>query len=45
MSYERGRQALNLQMPERIPHTEYVSNRAWVKRLTEERLSDGVCAE
>ncbi|MGD9496095.1 MAG: uroporphyrinogen decarboxylase family protein [Armatimonadota bacterium] len=34
MSYERGWQALNLQMPDRIPHTEYVSNPAWVKRLT-----------
>jgi hypothetical protein len=34
MSYERGRQALNLEMPDRIPHTEYVSNPTWVKRLT-----------
>ncbi|MCD6360125.1 MAG: hypothetical protein J7M38_04610 [Armatimonadetes bacterium] len=34
MSYERGMQALNLQMPDRIPHTEYVSNPEWVKRLT-----------
>lgn len=34
MSYERGWQALNLEMPDRIPHTEYVSNPEWVKRLT-----------
>ena len=40
MSYERGWQALNLQMPDRIPHTEYVSNPAWVKRLTGLDLDD-----
>ncbi len=34
MSYERGWQALNLHMPDRIPHTEYVSNPDWVRRLT-----------
>jgi len=34
MSYERGWQALHLEMPDRIPHTEYVSNPAWVERLT-----------
>lgn len=34
MSYERGWQALNLQMPDKIPHTEYCSHPEWVKRLT-----------
>lgn len=34
MSYQRGWQALHLEMPDRIPHTEYVSNPEWVKRLT-----------
>ncbi len=34
MSYQRGWQALNLEMPDRIPHTEYVSNPDWVKHLT-----------
>jgi hypothetical protein len=40
MSFERGWQALNLEMPDRIPHTEYVSNPAWVKRLTGLDLRD-----
>ncbi len=34
MSFERGWQALHLDMPDRIPHTEYVSHPDWVKRLT-----------
>ncbi len=34
MSYERGWQALNLQMPDQIPHTEYLSHPGWVKKLT-----------
>ncbi len=34
MSFERGWQALHLDMPDRIPHTEYVSHPEWVKRLT-----------
>jgi len=34
MSYERGWQALHLEMPDKIPHTEYCSNPEWIKRLT-----------
>ena len=34
MSYERGIQAIRLQMPDRIPHTEYISHREFVKKLT-----------
>ena len=34
MSYERGWRALNLDMPDQIPHTEYCSNPAWIQRLT-----------
>ena len=34
MSYERGWQALNLEMPDQIPHTEYLSHPGWVKKLT-----------
>jgi hypothetical protein len=34
LSYQRGWQALNLQMPDQIPHTEYLSHPEWVERLT-----------
>ena len=34
MSYERGLKGLRLEMPERIPHTEYCSNAALVRHLT-----------
>jgi hypothetical protein len=34
MSYERGLQAINLQMPERIPHTEYISHRQFTMQVT-----------
>ena len=33
MSYERGWQALNLEMPDTIPHTEYCSHPLLVKRI------------
>ncbi len=34
MSYERGWEALNLRMPETIPHTEYCSHPLLVERIT-----------
>ena len=34
MSYDRGLAALRLEMPDRIPHTEYVSHWELVRRLT-----------
>ena len=34
MSYKDGWQALNLQMPDRIPHTEYISHRQFIKDVT-----------
>jgi len=34
MSYERGLQAINLQMPDKIPHTEYVTHPRWVRKVT-----------
>jgi len=34
MSYQRGLDALRLQMPDRIPHTEYVSHFELVRHLT-----------
>jgi len=34
MSYERGLAAINLQMPDRIPHTEYVSHRQFIMKMT-----------
>ncbi len=34
MSYERGWEALNLNMPDSIPHTEYCSHPALVKEIT-----------
>jgi hypothetical protein len=34
MSYERGWQALHLQMPDTIPHTEYCSNPKLIKAVT-----------
>ncbi|HPU83902.1 MAG TPA: uroporphyrinogen decarboxylase family protein [Candidatus Latescibacteria bacterium] len=34
MSYERGIQAMRLQMPDTIPHTEYVSNPTLVRHVT-----------
>ena len=41
--YERGWSALNLHMPDRVPHTEYVSNPDLVKAVTglDYRDSDG----
>ena len=33
MSYERGWQALHLEMPDTIPHTEYCSHPLLVKRV------------
>ena len=34
MSYRRGMQAINLEMPERIPHTEYLSHRQFIIKIT-----------
>lgn len=34
MSYERGWPALNLKMPDTIPHTEYCSHPKLVKHIT-----------
>ncbi|MAG35464.1 MAG: hypothetical protein CL878_04350 [Dehalococcoidia bacterium] len=34
MSYERGWQALHLEMPERIPHTEYLFHRRYILQVT-----------
>jgi len=34
MSYERGLAAINLQMPDKIPHTEYVTHPRWVQEVT-----------
>ena len=34
MSYERGWQAISLDMPDRIPHTEYVSHWPYVRKVT-----------
>ncbi len=34
MSYERGWQAINLQMPDKIPHTEYISHRQFIMKVT-----------
>lgn len=34
MSYQRGWQAINLQMPDRIPHTEYISHRQFIIKVT-----------
>lgn len=34
MSYQRGWQALNLEMPETIPHTEYVSHPGLVRKVS-----------
>ncbi|MBM4082148.1 MAG: hypothetical protein FJ278_20750, partial [Planctomycetes bacterium] len=34
MSYERGWQAINLQMTDRIPHTEYISHRQFIMKVT-----------
>jgi hypothetical protein len=34
MSYERGLQAINLQMPDKVPHTEYVTHPRWVRKVT-----------
>lgn len=34
MSYSDGWNALNLKMPDRIPHTEYISHRPFIKELT-----------
>jgi uroporphyrinogen-III decarboxylase len=34
MSFERGWQAINLQMPEQIPHTEYISHRSYILKVT-----------
>ena len=40
MAYERGRQALNLEMPDTIPHTEYVDNWGIVRHVTRLDPSD-----
>jgi len=34
MSYERGWQALHLEMPDRIPHTEYLTHRQFIIKVT-----------
>jgi hypothetical protein len=34
MSYSDGWKAMNLQMPDRIPHTEYISHRPFIMELT-----------
>jgi len=34
MSYQRGWQAIHLEMPDRIPHTEYLFHRPFIKRIT-----------
>ena len=34
MSYERGLQAVNLQPTDKIPHTEYLSNRKFIQKVT-----------
>jgi uroporphyrinogen-III decarboxylase len=34
MSYTRGEQAINLQMPDRIPHTEYIFHRQFTLKVT-----------
>jgi len=34
MSYTRGWQAINLDMPDRIPHTEYIFHRQFTKKVT-----------
>jgi len=34
MSYQRGWQAIHLEMPDRIPHTEYISHRHFIKKVT-----------
>jgi len=34
MSYQRGWQAIHLEMPDRIPHTEYLFHRRFIKKIT-----------
>ncbi|MCC6442755.1 MAG: hypothetical protein IT210_04765 [Armatimonadetes bacterium] len=34
MSYERGWQAIHLEMSDRIPHTEYISHRQFIQKVT-----------
>lgn len=34
MSYRRGWQAIHLEMPERIPHTEYIFHRQFTRKVT-----------
>ena len=34
MSYERGLAAINLEMPDKVPHTEYLSNRQYILKRT-----------
>ena len=45
MSYQRGMQAINLEMPDRIPHTEYLSHRQYIIKITgidpEDKASGG----
>ena len=36
MSYERGLAAFNLQMPDEIPHTQYIEHPAWEQQLRDE---------
>lgn len=40
MSYERGWQALQLDKPDRIPHTEYLFHRAFIRKVTGLDLED-----
>ena len=40
MSYDRGWQALNLQMPDQIPHTEYISHAPFVRKVTGMAMDD-----
>jgi hypothetical protein len=40
MSYERGWQALQLEKPDHIPHTEYLFHRAFIKKVTGHDLED-----
>lgn len=40
MSYERGWSAIHLKMPDRIPHTEYISHRQFIMKVTHLDLDD-----
>jgi len=43
MSYQRGWDALNLRMPDRIPHTEYFSHGPFIRKVTGLALDDPRC--